>query len=77
MNFTNNQTNKNLAWAFAASTSPARFATGSTAPRSDRAVITSVSRQARQHGIKTGMPVRQAKDVLPELRIFVYAPKQR
>jgi hypothetical protein len=40
--------------------------------RQGRAVITSVSREARRMGIEVGMHCEEARQLLPGLRIFVY-----
>lgn len=58
------------AWAFAAS--PVRRKRRSMQAM-NQAIITSVSKEAKNLGIKAGMRYEEAKLLLPELRVLVYA----
>lgn len=58
------------AWAFAAS--PVRRKRRSM-QTINQAIITSVSKEAKNLGIKAGMRYEEAKLLLPELRVLVYA----
>ena len=57
------------AWAFAVS--PVKRKRISMQVR-NKAIITSVSREAKNFGIQAGMKYEEAKERLPELRILVY-----
>lgn len=61
------------AWAFAA------YQPGSRRQRMkqlNQAIITSVSKEARHLGIKAGMQVVEAHQLLPDLRILLYGGRQ-
>lgn len=57
------------AWAFAAYQPGGRR---KRLQRLNQAVITSVSKEAKNLGIKAGMRVIDAKQLLPDLRILLY-----
>lgn len=57
------------AWAFAAYQPGARL---QRAKQLNQAVITSVSKEARNLGIATGMEASEARLLLPGLRILLY-----